>query len=311
MEKWERRARNLKAKGKKRDFTCLWGGYRPTDDDLDQILADHKVWLLDSSFPEKTKPESDPPHCLEQASLFKRELERANLRFINLRKANLTYADFTQADLYQSELGEAIFFRTDLQKANLTKADLRGAKLEWSDLTEARLFNSKLESTSLKGTVLDQALIVNITYNTKIKCQAVRANNCQGDAQFRRFLQDQDYLESFQEKYPNWYKLWWLFADCGRSITRWALWSLFFALAFAAIYFFGFGPDAFDFPTQLGWKYWTLCYYSIVTFTTLGFGDITPLNPWAAFWITIEVIFGYIMLGGLISIFANKLARRS
>jgi hypothetical protein len=28
-------------------------------------------------------------------------------------------------------------------------------------------------------------------------------------------------------------------------------------------------------------------------------------------WVMLEVILGYIMLGGLISIFANKLARRS
>jgi hypothetical protein len=54
-------------------------------------------------------------------------------------------------------------------------------------------------------------------------------------------------------------------------------------------------------------------YFSVVTFTTLGFGDVTPLhgNSAAQAWIMAEVIFGYIMLGGLISIFANKLARRA
>jgi hypothetical protein len=52
-------------------------------------------------------------------------------------------------------------------------------------------------------------------------------------------------------------------------------------------------------------------YYSIVTFTTLGFGDVTPTNFWGEFWVTLEVILGYVMLGGLISIFANKIARRS
>jgi len=51
-------------------------------------------------------------------------------------------------------------------------------------------------------------------------------------------------------------------------------------------------------------------YYSVVTFTTLGFGDIIPQNSTAAIWVTIEVILGYIMLGGLITIFASKLSRR-
>jgi len=54
-------------------------------------------------------------------------------------------------------------------------------------------------------------------------------------------------------------------------------------------------------------------YYSVVTFTTLGFGDITPKvnEPLMQFYVMVEVVLGYIMLGGLISIFSNKLARRA
>jgi hypothetical protein len=59
------------------------------------------------------------------------------------------------------------------------------------------------------------------------------------------------------------------------------------------------------------WPGLSLIYYSIVTFTTLGFGDIYPKPCWLQFWVALEVILGYIMLGGLISILANKLARRS
>ena len=54
----------------------------------------------------------------------------------------------------------------------------------------------------------------------------------------------------------------------------------------------------------------TMLYYSVVTFTTLGFGDVTPRTQPAEFWVALEVCIGYVMLGGLISIFANKLARR-
>lgn len=52
-------------------------------------------------------------------------------------------------------------------------------------------------------------------------------------------------------------------------------------------------------------------YYSMVTLTTLGFGDIIPLTNKARLVVGTEVGVGYLMLGGLISIFANKLARRS
>ena len=54
-------------------------------------------------------------------------------------------------------------------------------------------------------------------------------------------------------------------------------------------------------------------YYSIVTFTTLGFGDVTPKPDDGSMQgvVAFEVLLGYVMLGGLVSIFTNKLARRS
>lgn len=58
-------------------------------------------------------------------------------------------------------------------------------------------------------------------------------------------------------------------------------------------------------------NFWSSFYFSIVTFTTLGFGDVVANSTFARLLVTAEVILGYIMLGGLISIFANRLARRS
>jgi hypothetical protein len=78
---------------------------------------------------------------------------------------------------------------------------------------------------------------------------------------------------------------------------------------FAVVYIF-FIPHAFEIPHP-GPKAVSFLYFSFVTFTTLGFGDITPIKWYAQIIVTIEVILGYGMLGGLISILANKLARRS
>lgn len=41
------------------------------------------------------------------------------------------------------------------------------------------------------------------------------------------------------------------------------------------------------------------------------YGQVQLGNGAAQFWVSAEVVLGYLMLGGLISIFANGLARRA
>jgi len=83
----------------------------------------------------------------------------------------------------------------------------------------------------------------------------------------------------------------------------------FFVVMFGLIYFY-LGDEHIT-PATLCPSLLTMIYYSVVAFTTLGFGDIAPVSPTGAIFVMIEVILGYIMLGGLISIFTNKLARTS
>ena len=124
----------------------------------------------------------------------------------------------------------------------------------------------------------------------------------------KRMVNDAWYLEEFKLRHPIVYFLWKISSDCGRSILRWAVLSLGIALLFGFL-FMRIDPAAFDLRhANTGFSFF---YYSVVTFTTLGFGDITPKTLSAEILVTIEVILGYIMLGGLISILANKLARRS
>lgn len=129
-----------------------------------------------------------------------------------------------------------------------------------------------------------------------------------------RKVRDDMFLLKFRDEHPNWFRIWWLFADCGRSFFRWSLWSLIFAEAFTIIFELFYYCNPISFKSEVisfSWPGISFFYYSIVTFTTLGFGDIVPKIPILQIIVMLEVIAGYIMLGGLISILANKLARRS
>ena len=124
----------------------------------------------------------------------------------------------------------------------------------------------------------------------------------------RRAIMDQNYLYEFRHKNrlnAAIYRLWWLTSDCGRSFIRWTLWTGIIAALFAVVYSV-VNIDYGVHPTSL-----SPLYYSIVTMTTLGYGDVTPASTAAQVVVMFEVLTGYIMLGGVLSIFATKMGRRA
>jgi hypothetical protein len=54
-----------------------------------------------------------------------------------------------------------------------------------------------------------------------------------------------------------------------------------------------------------------LFYYSVSTFFTFGLGEVNTKTVEAAWILVLMRIAGYFMLAGLISIFANRIARRA
>ena len=142
---------------------------------------------------------------------------------------------------------------------------------------------------------------------------------------FKRYVADQQFIRAFNQANPVLARLWRWSSDYGRSLALWASWSILFVFLFAIAYRFpvpswtsawleDFAPHFHQTTGAYSGEpltFWACFYFSVVTFTTLGFGDVVADNTAARFLVTLEVIFGYVMLGGLISIFANKLASRS
>jgi hypothetical protein len=132
----------------------------------------------------------------------------------------------------------------------------------------------------------------------------------------RRYIDDEQWIKSWRESI--WWReplfvLWEVTSHCGRSIGLWAGWSAFIAIFFAIIYSLMPKSIAFSVDRLEGVRpgFRGYLYYSIVTLTTLGYGDIVPLTNRARVVVGTEVCLGYVMLGGLVSIFATKMATRS
>jgi voltage-gated potassium channel Kch len=88
-------------------------------------------------------------------------------------------------------------------------------------------------------------------------------------------------------------------------LTRWTLFIFFVTLIFAFAYS-KVGIDYGDYETAI-----SPLYYSVVTLTTLGYGDVVPTSPAAQVLAALQALLGYVGLGGLLSILANKMARRA
>ena len=265
----------------------------------------------------------------KEAILINADLSNAELTGADLTKANLENVNATQVGLGMATLKEVRMFRTNLEGATLTKADLNGADMRCVCLRGARIREADMSGTDFTGSDLqeaDLALCKVAGANFKdadmrgARLRAIegfekadwigvdiRDINFAGAYAMRRSVVDQNYLKEFRERSrfaTMLYWLWWITSDCGRSLTRWCFWITLQLLIFAGLFKY-VGLDYGEHPTPL-----SPLYYSVVTLTTLGYGDIVPSSSAGQIIAMIEVITGYVMLGGLLSIFSNKMARR-
>ncbi len=123
-----------------------------------------------------------------------------------------------------------------------------------------------------------------------------------------RYIRDENYLDEFKNTnryYRVMYYIWKATSNCGRSLLLWGLFSFSQLLLFCFLYSF-VGIDYGDYQTNL-----SPFYFGIVTMTTLGFGDVLPTDIPAQILIILQVTSGYVMLGGLVAILTNKVARRA
>ena len=256
---------------------------------------------------------------LNGANLCGASLKGANLDGVTAEKCGFGMADLTGASLFNAKLNFSTFTKAKLKGCNLQCAQLQGVRMREADLqdadfTEASLISSDLSLSDVKGAKFDNSdlrgsrlrLLKNFKRASWIGAD-IRDINFAGAYLLKRFIIDQNYIEEFKRQNlvtRAIYYIWLVTSNCGRSMALWCAWTLFQILFFALLYSF-VGVDYGPHPTPL-----SHIYFSVVTLTTLGFGDVVPTNWQGQVIVMFEVFTGYIMLGGLLSIFSNKMARR-
>jgi uncharacterized protein YjbI with pentapeptide repeats len=267
---------------------------------------------------------------LKGTILFEANLDHTDFSMANLQGAQLDSAvgrhvgfagaDLTGASLIAATLPESALTRATLHDAALVRSDLTGSRFREADLTRANFTGAGLGGVDMAGATMVDAVFNEADMRgaalsaTRGFEQAqwigtdMRDINFTGAYLLRRWAMDQNYLDEFRRQsrfHAGLYRVWWATSDCGRSLGRWACVVLALTLAFAGLYTL----VDLDYGSYETWL--SPMYYSVVTMTTLGYGDVLPATLGAQIMCMAEVVIGYIMLGGLLSIFSNKMARRA
>ena len=253
---------------------------------------------------------------LREATLGGANLTGANLSGANLIGAYLSGAALDGTNLRGADLSRASLIGTNLSRANLSLADLSGGNLRGADLAETDLSGANLSRANLSLSNLSNAELTNVRWQLHAMrgCYlGVRGlNSCFGNALFRRAAADQDFLDTLEAHLKGSRRMalfWaWGLIDYGRSLLRVAVISFGVALLYGVIY--KVFPSILDFKDSAN-TWFTPYYFSIVTYTTLGFGDVKPATLAGEMIVSSEVILGYTTLGLLLSVLAQNIARRS
>ena len=135
-----------------------------------------------------------------------------------------------------------------LSEADLEHARLSGAFLDRANLqVGAKMLGADLRDTTLTAANLNEANVTGVRFSRNSlqrNFKGIRVATCYGSQAFKSFAQDQDFIEELRSHSPVKFWLWYIFADCGRSFSRWAAWSLGFA-AFFGYFYHWMGPHHF------------------------------------------------------------------
>ena len=328
-----------------RSHQCL---YISPDGQQCQQLIEHHSNHDDLCFwhhAQEIKTDSDLTEKLQElaksgVSLVGYSLKRADLTELNLVNHNSKNGyDLSYADLYHAKLCGAHLFHLDLHGASLMKADLSHANLHCANLEDCNLLGVKLTNARIENVTWGKQIL-----QEKNADKACREGNrdemldCLEQAEeiyrnLRKAAENQGLFETsgyffYKEMVMRRYQLpkfsfqrsvskivdW--FCGYGERPLNVVLFSL-LLIGMSAILYFFLGIEANQNLVRLSFSasfytnfisFLECLYFSVVTFTTLGYGDLVPVGaarPIAA----LEAFTGNFTIALFVVVFVKKMTR--
>ncbi|MHC5056377.1 MAG: pentapeptide repeat-containing protein [Planctomycetota bacterium] len=252
---------------------------------------------------------------LEGAVIEEAHLEGADLSHARLVGATVWGAHLQGAQLFDAHLEGATSMNAHLEKANLDQAYLQGADLLEAHLEGAILGGAHLEGVAAGYAAVDgSTLLVGCSFDRDTNFTGVALANTTIDpglraaleANVRRMRWGEWCAEKPWRRRP--WKLFWFISDYGQSARRILLAFFILSFLFALVYWccptLVSGLEGADgvrlLPAEVRLRAF---YFSVVTMTTLGFGDMHAHvgSPCGHFILGVQVCLGYVLLGALIT----------
>lgn len=267
-------------------------------------------------------------------------LRKANLQGVNLVRAGSAQGyDLRWADLYRADMNQAHLFGIQLQHASLMKANLSGSNLHWANVEGCNLLGVILQDAKLEYVHWGNMLVQEKQAKT-----AEGSGSSEDSATY--FQQAEEIyrklrLETERQGLPQMAGVFFqhemamrrrqnpiysperiiskavdLFCGYGEKPLRVIGFSLSLITLSALAYFFSglsyaqgvIGLDLNQGLSDNVYDFLECMYFSIITFTTLGYGDIVPTELSRIF-AAIEAFCGSFTLALFVVVFVKKMTR--
>ncbi|TKJ33848.1 MAG: hypothetical protein CEE38_19695 [Planctomycetes bacterium B3_Pla] len=225
----------------------------------------------------------------------------------------------------EASLEDVRFIWSRLQNAKFANANLSNAKFEGAHIQGTNFYGTYLQDANFRTVLIDnETSFWDVKVNNKTDFLGVSLGNIRIHPKVKQLLEYNIRRKNWEEWYKEhsllkWLvKSFWLISDYGISTKRIVFTFFGLALFFAVVY----SNLAYLFPPGIVsnmevephlplWHYGLLVflrpiYFSVVTMTTLGFGDMyaNAQSIWGHILLTMQVILGYVLLGALVTRFA-------